>query len=114
MCESCDILQSSYKSANAMTNSFCDYGNGSMGYGIRKFAEEMFNAGANEGYKTGCSDGYSIGFLEGAIISTAAVAVVGFTVWGVKKLSDKWKEKKTQQNIPVENDILSQEVTCNA
>ena len=106
MCESCDILQSSYQSANAMTNSFCDYGNGSMGYGIRKFAEEMFNAGANEGYK--------IGFIEGTVISTATIAVVGFTVWGVKKLSDKRKAKNDQQNISVEKDEFNQEVTCNA
>ena len=41
MCESYDVLKSTYQSAPTMTYTFCDYGGGSMGYGIRKFADEV-------------------------------------------------------------------------
>ncbi|MBQ3602204.1 MAG: hypothetical protein IJA02_00020 [Clostridia bacterium] len=114
MCSSCDVLQASYLSANAMTNTFCDYGSGSMGEGIRKFAKEMIDSGVKEGYKIGCSDGYSIGFIEGSVITTVVLSVIGLSALGIKKISDKHKSKKEQKSLRLEDESLEKEVDCSA
>ena len=105
MCSSCDVLQASYLSANAMTNTFCDYGSGSMGEGIRKFAKEMIDSGVKEGYKIGCSDGYSIGFIEGSVITTVVLSVIGLSALGIKK---------EQKSLRLEDESLEKEVDCSA
>lgn len=104
MCESFDVLQSSYQSATAMTNAFCDYGNGSMGDGIRKFAEEMFTAGAKSSHKTAWSDGYSIGFSEGTVVTTVVLSFIGLSVWGIKKIANNHKNKKEKESLDKQNE----------
>lgn len=112
MCSSCDVLQASYLSANAMTNTFCDYGSGSMGEGIRKFAKEMIDSGIKEGYKIGFGDGYSIGFIESSVITTVVLSVIGVSALGIKKISDKHKRKKKQKRLQSEDKYLEEEVDC--
>ena len=113
MCSSCDVLQASYLSANAMTNTFCDYGSGSMGEGIRKFAKEMIDSGVKEGYKIGFNNGCSVGFIEGSVITTVVLGVVGLSTLGIKKISEKHKTKKEQEKLQLEDESLEMEVINN-
>lgn len=110
MCESYDIFRSTYQSATAMTCTFCDYGGGSMGNGIRKFAGEMINVGTQagikkgrllglrEGYKLGFADGYTVGVVEGAIITAFALGVLELTAFGINKIKNKKSEKQEALN----------------
>ena len=108
MCEACDVLQSSYQPANVMTSTFCDYGNGSMGCGIRKLAEEM----QTNGYKNGFADGLSLGFVKGSIIATATCATVALTSWGIAKIAKNRKKKQAAKTIVSEKDIPYEEEDC--
>lgn len=96
MCESCDVLQSSYQSANAMTFTFCDYGEGNMGQGIRKFAKEMYDVGKNEGYALGYGDGYINCLIDGVVI-ISFIGVVCFTIKSIKRKVDNRKSKRKQE-----------------
>ena len=123
MCESYDVLKSTYQSATAMTYTLCDYGGGNMGLGIRKFADNMVSVGmkegikkglslgACEGYKIGFTEGHSVGFLEGSVITTVALGVLTLSVWGVDKICKKINETK---KIDLKNKTSEQEEFCNA
>ena len=112
MCESFDVLQSSFSSATVMTNTFCDYGNGSMGNGIRKFAEEMFESGLEDGYKSGCFDGYSIGYVEGTIITTTFLGIAGLAIYGIKKFINKQKSKTNKKEATNNESIVTVNINC--
>lgn len=108
MCDVCDVLQSSFQPANAMTSALCEYGDGDMGFGIRKLAGEMLTVGGKEGYDNGFSDGYPKGFLDGffqgenrgiikgTVISTVTIGTVGLAVWGIKAIYNHIKQTKKQ------------------
>lgn len=98
MCQSNDVLQASFHAAPEMTRHLCDYGNGSMGYGLRKLAEEM------------TEDGYIHGFRDATII----LSIIGLSIWGVKKLVDKHHSRKNYAPLPTECNSPEQEVSCNA
>ena len=110
MSAACDVLQSTYQSATSMTYTICDYGEGSMGYGIRKFADEMidvgrkkgfkdgFSFGTQKGYASGFSNGFNLGLLEGSIITTVIIGACGATIYGINKLLIKKKSKKPSLN----------------
>ena len=125
MCESYDVLKSTYQSAPTMTYTFCDYGGGSMGYGIRKFADEMIDTGIKEGvrkgilvgfcegYKKGFSEGRAVGFVEGSLITTVVLSALGLSVWGVNKIRNKNKINN-RKKLSLENEINEKEEICNA
>lgn len=121
MCESYDVLKSTYQSAPTMTYTFCDYGGGSMGYGIRKFADEMIDTGikkgrslgACEGYKLGFTEGHSVGFVEGAIIATVALGVLNLTIWGINKIKNKNRIDSKRQ-LTIKNEETEKEEINNA
>lgn len=121
MCESYDVLKSTYQSAPTMTYTFCDYGGGSMGYGIRKFADEMIDTGikkgrslgASEGYKLGFTEGHSVGFVEGAIIATVALGVLNLTIWGINKIKNKNRIDSKRQ-LTIKNEKTEKEEINNA
>lgn len=105
MCESYDVLKATYQSAPTMTHTFSDYGGGNMGYGIRKFADEMIDTGikkgcslgACEGRKIGFAEGRSVGLVEGVIITTVALGVLNLTIWGINRIKDKKRIEKQKQ-----------------
>lgn len=102
-----NVLQSSFQHAPAMTSALCDYGDGAMGSGIRKLAEEMLTIGGQRGYTigydSGFSDGHSVGFydgfslgenkglVKGTIITTVAIGTISLTVRGIKAVYNRYK-----------------------
>ena len=125
MCESYDVLKSTYQSAPTMTYTFCDYGGGSMGYGIRKFADEMIDTGMKEGvrkgvlvgfregYKKGFSEGHAFGFVEGSIITAVALGALSITVWGINRIKDK-KRIENMKQLTIKNEKIEKEEINNA
>lgn len=121
----CDVLQSSYQSATSMTYTICDYGEGSMGYGIRKFADEMLDVGRKEGfkdgilfgtikgYKSGFINGFNQGLVKGSIITTTIIGVCGVTIYCINKFLIKKKNKSSNNEISEleEKDIIESEDT---
>ena len=121
MCESYDVLKSTYQSAPAMTHTFCDYGGGSMGYGIRKFADEMIDTGikkgcslgACEGHKIGFAEGRSVGFVEGVIITTVALGVLNLNIWWINRIKEK-KRIENNKQLTIKNEKIAKEEFNNA
>lgn len=101
MCDSSDIIQSSYRSASAMTSSFCNYGEGNMGDGIRKFAENT--------YSTGLGNGYSLGFTEGVIATIVSVGAVGLCAWSTKRIISRLRRKNSKEVLMPDNDEVREE-----
>ena len=98
MCKSYDVLQSSFLAAPEMTSRLCDYGNGSMGNGIRRLADEM------------TKDGYKSGVLHTSIVFSTVL----FTVWGVKKLANNYQAQKNPKHIVAGITTPEQEEKCDA
>lgn len=108
-----NVLQSSFQHAPAMTSALCDYGDGAMGSGIRKLAEEMLTIGGQRGYTIGYdrgfSDGHSVGFydgfslgenkglVKGTIITTVAIGTISLTVRGIKAVYNRYKLNQQQK-----------------
>lgn len=118
MYDLCDVLHASTGSADVISHVLCEYGDGSMGAGVRKLAGEMLIVGGQKsyglGYNTGASNAYPTAFkngvVTGSIIGVSAVALIGFGIWGTKKLINYQRSKKhDSQRI-----IHKKEVSVNA
>lgn len=74
MCDSNDVLQSTYHSASTMTKTLYEYGEGDMGQGIRKLMEERSKRS------------YTKGLLSGTLI-TATAGIIILIVHKCKKVA---------------------------
>jgi len=74
MYDVCDVVNASYCSADVVNHVLCEYGDGSMGNGIRKFVGEMLMVGGRKsfdfGYEAGCADTYPVAFQKGIVTGT--------------------------------------------
>lgn len=114
MYDVCDVLHSSYCSADVTNHVLREYGDGSMGKGIRKLAGEMLTIGGqrsyNVGYESGVSDTYPIAFKDGTIIgAVAGICVTVLLGWCTKKIiarhnTQKIKTQATDENTEEEDD----------
>ena len=112
MYDMCDVLRSSYSSADVMNHVLCDYGEGNMGKGIRKLAGEMLYLGGkqsyNIGYKNGCADTYLIahnsGLVKGSLFTVVTIGAVGAGIWCAKKAMDYYKNKRVEHMALVDKD----------
>lgn len=88
MYDVCDVVNASYCSADVVNHVLCEYGDGSMGNGIRKFAGEMLMVGGRKsfdfGYEAGCADTYPVAFQKGIVTGTIiGICVTGMVCLGV-------------------------------
>ena len=119
MYDACDVLHASYCSADVANHVLREYGEGSMGKGIRKLAGEILTIGGQQsygiGYDAGVSDTYPTAFKDGvvtgSIICVCAVGLIGFGVWCTKKLIEHHKAKKEENQLLTET---AEEVSANA
>lgn len=108
MYDVCDVLHSSYCSADVTNHILREYGEGSMGKGLRKFAGEMLTIGGQQsysaGYESGVSDTYPIAFKDGAIIgAVAGICVTVLLGWCTKKIIACRYTQKTEAQVIDEN-----------
>ena len=90
MYDICDVLNASYCSADVANHVLREYGEGSMGRGIRKLAGEMLTIGGRASYDLG----YKKGVVTTSIIGVAAVGLIGFGAWCTKKIMEYRNTKK--------------------
>lgn len=103
----CDVLHASYCSADVANHVLREYGEGSMGKGIRKLAGEMLTIGGQQsyglGYDAGVVDSYPTAFKNGAvtgsIIGVCTVGLIGLGVWCTKKLIERHNAKKEENQL---------------
>lgn len=90
MYDVCDVLHASYCSADVANHVLREYGEGSMGKGIRKLAGEMLEIGGeksyNLGYETGVTNTYPVAFKNGALIGMCITGGIGLGIWCTKKI----------------------------
>ena len=104
MYDVCDVLHASYCSADVANHVLREYGEGSMGKGIRKLAGEMLTIGGQQsyglGYDAGVAETYLTAFKNGAvtgsIIGVCTVGLIGLGVWCTKKLIERHNAKKEE------------------
>ena len=119
MCALEDLINSTTGSADSMTSTLKDYGNDSMGSGIRKAVDESYANGYNDCFDTEVPKAYDKGYtdclenevpkahaegmLEGAII---ALAVAGLTmaISFVKGKITNYKVRKNNKKKSVKTD----------
>lgn len=112
MYDACDVLHASYCSADVANHVLREYGEGSMGKGIRKLAGEMLTIGGQQsyslGYDAGVKDAYQTAFKDGAvtgsILCVCAVGLIGFGVWCTKKLLERHDSQKTEPQLLTEKE----------
>lgn len=107
MYDACDVLHASHCSADVVNHVLREYGEGSMGKGIRKLAGEMLTIGEQQsygfGYDAGVADTFQTAFkngvVTGSIIGVCTVGLIGLGVWCTKKRIERHNAKKeeTQQ-----------------
>ena len=114
MYDLCDVLKASYGSADIINHVFCDYGDGSMGNGIRKFAGQILTVASKEGYEYGFTDGHNTGMTKGVIygsvVTVCFVSVIASSAWCINKSINYWKAKKEKKD---HNDSLKEESRIN-
>ena len=93
-----DVLNASYCSADVATHVLREYGKGSMGAGIRKFASEMFTFGRKKSYNAGVKKGAAIA----TIICACTTSAIGIGVFVTKKVIDYNRLKKPKQKPIIE------------
>lgn len=119
MYDACDVLHASYCSADVANHVLREYGEGSMGKGIRKLAGEMLTIGGQQSYGVGYDAGVSAtyptalkdGVVTGSIICICAVGLIRFGVWCTKKLIEHHNAKKEENQLLTET---AEEVSANA
>lgn len=94
-----DVMESTAGSGATMTTTLWDYGEGSLGKGILRLADEMRHIGYEEGVgdiaPVAFSSGLSQGRKEGTIVTLIAGGTLTFLAWGICKLvKSKGKNKK--------------------
>lgn len=112
MYDACDVLHASYCSADVANHVLREYGEGSMGKGIRKLAGEMLTIGGQQsyslGYDAGVKDAYQTAFRDGAvtgsILCVCAVGLIGFGVWCTKKLLERHDSPKNEPQLLTETE----------
>ena len=101
MCALEDLINSSYGSADNMTNTLKDYGENSMGNGIRKATNESYDQGYNDCLETevpkAYDEGRKVGYQEcretevpkahdeGVIEGAIATVIIGAALFGIYK-----------------------------
>ena len=114
MYDVCDVLHASYCSADVANHVLREYGEGSMGKGIRKLAGEMLTIGGQQsygiGYDAGVSDTYPTAFKDGVVtvslICVCAIGLIGFGVWCTKKLIEHHNAKKEENQLFLLDQLL--------
>lgn len=109
MYDICDVLHASYCSADVANHVLREYGEGSMGKGIRKLAGEMLTIGGQQsyalGYDAGVAETYSTTFKNGAvtgsIVGGCTVGLIGLGAWCTRKLIERHNAKieESQQTM---------------
>ena len=94
MCSLNDVLASTKGAAPAMSHSFCEYGNGSMGEGVRKIVSVSTKIGFVNGIKEGVIIGIPKGRKEGLLIGVGASGAFALAVWGVAELVQFCKKNR--------------------
>lgn len=95
MYDTCDVLHASYCSADVATHVLREYGEGSMGKGIRKLAGEMLTIGGYQSYGAGLKKG----LLKGTIIGVCLSSAVLIGGWCTKKIVDYHNIKKAKRTL---------------
>lgn len=120
MCDVCDVIESSYSSADIIVSTVYDYGGKDLGNGIRKLAGEMLTAGQNIGYEE-CFEqavpvaynlGKRDGLLEGSIIAVFVCTVASAAGFGIYKLAKRIQAKNKQQKAEEKESAEQEEITA--
>ena len=95
MYDFCDVLHASYCSADVANHVLREYGEGSMGKGIRKLAGEMLGIGGRKsyslGYESGVTDTYPVALKNGMLIGMCITGGISLGVWCTKKIINHFK-----------------------
>ena len=106
-----DVMAATEGSSATMTTALCNYGNGSMGGGILRLANETrligYEQGACDVAPIAFNSGLLQGRMEGVIGTVIAVGVASLVIWGVRKFTKN--DKKTKRNIYCCNALYSSE-----
>ena len=101
MYDVCDVLNASYCSADVANHVLREYGDGSMGRGIRKLAGEMLTIGGQKSYDLG----FKKGIITTSVIGSCAFGLLGLGAWCAKKIMDLHKAKgETQPLVETEEE----------
>ena len=107
MCDIHDVVNASHEAADVIVSTVYDYGEGSLGNGIRKCVEEAHNIGNQQGYIEGFIDSYPLGrfqgysegctdgIIKGTLLGAGITLVLGIATYGIDKFK-KYKEKKSK------------------
>lgn len=97
-----DVMESADGSGATMTRTLFEYGDGSLGEGIRRLAGDMLHIGYERGAQDMAPVAYDAGITqgrtEGTIVTLIVGGIVAFCAWGTYKLCKKNKtsEEKTE------------------
>lgn len=92
MYDVCDALHASYCSADVANHVLREYGEGSMGKGIRKLAGEMLTIGGQESYDLG----FKKGIIATSVIGSCALGLIELGVLCAKKIVEHQNAKKEE------------------
>lgn len=105
-----DVMESTAGSGATMTTTLWDYGEGSLGKGILRLADEMRYIGYEEGVRdvapVAFSSGLSQGRKEGTIVTVIVGGTLAFLAWSVCKLV---KRKGRNKKVYCVNSLYSSE-----
>lgn len=112
MTDVCNVLEASHSSGDVIIETIYEYGENSLGHGIRKLATEMFNFGYEKGVDDACITAFDNGYLEGlksgyvtgnldgivkgSIITAGVLTISGLTIYGINMLINNYKKSKTK------------------
>ena len=118
MTDICNVLEASHGSGDVIIETIYEYGENSLGNGIRKLATEMFNFGYekgiddtyvmafNDGHLNGWNSGYVAGNLDsiikGSVITAGIITISGFAIYGVNRLVQNYNINKLSKEVSYE------------
>ena len=98
-----DVMESTDGSGATMTRTLFEYGDGSLGEGIRRLAGDMLHIGYERGAQDMAPVAYDAGITqgrtEGTIITLAVGGIITLCIWGTCKLFQKKKTRDEESMI---------------
>lgn len=103
-----DVMESTDGSGATMTRTLFEYGNGSLGEGIRRLAGDMLHVGYGQGAQDMAPVAYDAGRTqgrtEGTIITLVVGVIITLGIWGTCKLCQKKKTMSEKSMVRSEEE----------
>lgn len=103
-----DVMESTDGSGATMTRTLYEYGEGSLGEGIRRLAGDMLYVGYERGAQDMAPVAYDAGITqgrtEGMIVTLIVGGIIALGVWGTCKLCQKKKTSEEKSMVRQEEE----------